>query len=211
MATKGSGAVLSVATAVSGTAVSATAITKANPAVVTATNTYSAGDVVTSSGIVGMTQLNNRAFVVTAPSGTQFTLKGEDSTNDSVYVSGGSFQKQTMAAIATVQSIGGFDGQAAEIDVTSLSSTAKEFLLGLQDFGQVTIKVLLTNGDAGQAQLRTIQRTQAPTAFTLQLSDGSISAFIALVKQFSFEGVQPDGAVSGSVTLRVTNAPPWFA
>lgn len=211
MAIKGQGAILSVASAASGSALAITAITNANPAVVTCTNTFAAGDIVFLAGVAGMTDVNNQAFVVLAPSGAAFSLKGVDSTNFGVYASGGTAQKYTMTALSQPTKVAGFDGQSAEIDVTHLQSTAKEILLGLQDFGNVTFTVWLLAGDAGQALLRSLKRTQAITPFSLKLSDGSTAAFMAGVKQFSFDGVQPDGAVGGNVTLRVTNAPAWFA
>lgn len=211
MAIKGQGAILSVATAVLAAAATITAATNANPVVCTATNTFTAGEVVSITGVVGMTDINNRAFVVTAPSGAAFSLKGVDGTAFGVYASGGSAQGWTMTALSQPTELSGFDGQSSEIDVTHLQSIAKEILLGLQDFGNVTLKLWLLSGDAGQAYLRTIKASQAITPFSLKLSDGTVSAFMAGVKQFSFDGVKPDGAVGISCTLRVTNAPAWFA
>lgn len=211
MAIKGQGAILSVASAASGSALAITGITNANPAVATCTNTFAAGDVVFITGVVGMTDVDNQAFIVASPSGSAFALKGVDSTNFGVYASGGTAQKYTMQALSQPTQISGFDGQASEIDVTHLQSVAKEILLGLQDFGNVTLKLWLLSADTGQALLRSLKRTATFTPYSLKLSDGSVSAFMAGVKQFSFDGVQPDGAVGVSVTLRVTNQPAWFA
>jgi hypothetical protein len=210
MAQKGQGAVLSVATA-AGTNITITGITKANPAVVTATNTLSNGDIVTITGVVGMTEVNNRAFVATAVSGTTFTLKGVDSTNYTTYGSGGVANKQTMTAISQPTQVTGFSGQSSEIDVTHLQSLAKEFQLGLQDFGTVDMRVWLVNSDTGQQKLRSLKEQAASAAFSIVLASGDTAVFMALVKQFSFDGVQPDGAVGGNVSLRITNAPAWFA
>jgi hypothetical protein len=138
-------------------------------------------------------------------------LKGVDSTLYGAYVSGGTVQGYTMELIANVNDVKGFDGQPSEIDITNLQSLAKEWLLGLQDFGTVTITCFLLNSDAGQAQLRSIKQQQIAWPFSLQLADGTIAAFMAFVKQFGFEGVKPEGAVGGTITLRVTNAPAWFA
>jgi len=209
-AIKGAGASLAVSTAAA-SPVTITAITAASPTVVTATNTYVAGDIVVITGVVGMTQLNNRAFVVSAPSGANFTLKGEDSTGYTAYVSGGQSVKQTMTTIAAVTNFQGFDGQASEIDVTNLQSAAKEFQLGLEDFGQSTFSVFATNGDAGQARLRAIKSLALLTAFSLTLSDGEVTAFMAFVKQYTLTDVKPDGAVGGNITLRHSSRPAWLA
>ena len=67
-----------------------TAITKADPAVVTASaHGLSDGDRVYISGIVGMTELNNREFTVANKTTNTFELSGEDSSSHTTYTSGG--------------------------------------------------------------------------------------------------------------------------
>lgn len=70
-----------------------TAITKANPAVVTYTgaDTYANGDQVYISGVVGMTEVNNRRFTVANVNvgANTFELSGVNSTGYTTYSSGG--------------------------------------------------------------------------------------------------------------------------
>lgn len=61
-------------------AVTGTAITAANPAVVTMTNTYSEGDVVQLYGTTGMLQISGMAFTISSVSGSGFTLAGLDAS-----------------------------------------------------------------------------------------------------------------------------------
>lgn len=61
-------------------AVTGTAITAANPAVVTMTNTYSEGDVVQLYGTTGMLQIAGMAFTISSVSGSGFTLLGLDAS-----------------------------------------------------------------------------------------------------------------------------------
>jgi hypothetical protein len=78
------------------TAQNITAITQANPAVVTyAGADYSNGDRVILTGIVGMTQLNNREFIVANVNAgaNTFELSGINSAGYSAYASGGSVAK----------------------------------------------------------------------------------------------------------------------
>jgi hypothetical protein len=212
MATKGQGGQLAVGSALSGSALVITAATAASPVVLTVTNTFTAGDIAVVAALTsGPTNLNNRAFVASPVSGTTATLKGEDGSANAAYsASGGTIQKWTMVNVAGGSRIAGFDGQAAEIDTTTLQSQAKEFLLGLQDFGQVTLDLLQIT-DTGAARLRAVKTLQLIVPFSLTLSDGTVAAFMAGVKQFTFSGVEPDAAVKNSVILRVTNAPAWFA
>ena len=76
------------------TAKTITAITKANPAVVTSnSHGYSNGDHVWIAGIVGMTRLNGRRFTVASSSTNTFALTGENSSNYDAYSSGGTASK----------------------------------------------------------------------------------------------------------------------
>ena len=76
------------------TAKTITAITKANPAVVTSnSHGYSNGDHVWIAGIVGMTRLNGRRFTVASSSTNTFALTGENSSNYDTYSSGGTASK----------------------------------------------------------------------------------------------------------------------
>jgi len=68
-----------------------TAATQASPCAITtgAAHNLTSGDEIFIEDITGMTQLNNRFFVVTVTGGTTFTLNGENSSGYTAYVSGG--------------------------------------------------------------------------------------------------------------------------
>lgn len=188
-----------------------TAATKANPCVVTCgTHGIANGKIITIDGVVGMIELNGRAFVASNVAATTIELKGVDSTGYTTYVSGGSVVEQTMTEVGGINAMSGFDGEAGEIDTTTLRDTAKTYLIGLQDFGNISLGFFLIT-DTGQARLRALKGTAATGTFDIILSDGTTSAFRALVKSFSFDTGGPDGAVSGSCTLRITGEPSWFA
>ena len=71
-----------------------TAITKANPAVVTsASHGYSNGDHVWINSVGGMTRLNGRRFTVANKTTNTFELSGENSTSYDSYTSGGTAAK----------------------------------------------------------------------------------------------------------------------
>lgn len=79
------------------TAQNITAITKANPAVVTysGSDTYANGDSVYFDNIVGMTELNGMEFTVAGVNtgANTFQLSGVDSTAYTTYVSGGTIEE----------------------------------------------------------------------------------------------------------------------
>ena len=218
-AQKGSNAKFSVASA-AGSPKTITAITQANPAIVTATaHGFSQGDVVVLDNIVGMTQLNGRAFTVdftavgASPITNKFALKGVDTSgsNYSAYSSGGTATKQTMTQVAGILEVSGFDGSAAEIDVTQIDSTSKEYIIGLQDFGTATLRAFLAPTDAGQTLLRGLRAQAALAAYSVLLASGQQATFMAYVRQFTFSGVKADGAVEGQLVLRITKEPAYFA
>ena len=71
-----------------------TAITAANPAVVTSTSHgFSNGNDVWIAGVVGMTRLNGRRFTVASSTTNTFALTGENSTSYDAYSSGGTASK----------------------------------------------------------------------------------------------------------------------
>jgi len=73
-----------------GTTTAITAATQANPVVITAVgHPYSNGDEVYITGVVGMTEINDLRFTVSAVGGNNFSLSGVDGTGYTAYVSGG--------------------------------------------------------------------------------------------------------------------------
>lgn len=210
MAIKSQGALVRVSTAAAAAKV-ITGITAANPPVVTSTaHGLTAGTIIVITGVVGMDEVNNRAFVVASPLTNSFELKGVDGAAYTAYGSGGSATPQTMTDVAEVVSANGFDGQADEVDTTHLRSRAKEYLIGLQDFGNVQLEVNLVPSDTGQKKCRSLKAAAAAGVFSITLSSGEIAAFMALVKSFPFTNNTND-KVSGSMSLRVTGEPSYFA
>ncbi len=81
-----------------------TAITQANPAVVTSnSHGFSNGDRVFISGVVGMTQVNNLEFTVAGATTNTFQLSGVDSSAYTTYSSGGTVGK--IVEVTTTYSI----------------------------------------------------------------------------------------------------------
>jgi len=77
---------------------SVTAVTQANPAVVTAVgHTFVTGNTIVITDVAGMTELNNRSFKVTVLTADTFELQDEDSTAYTAYVSGGTATRANSA------------------------------------------------------------------------------------------------------------------
>ena len=106
--------------------------------------------------------------------------------------------------IGSIVSYTGFDGVVQEIDTTTLASVAKEYEVGLEDFGSFSFEVLIDDSDAGQTALRAAKTAGTTDGYVLTMNTGS-RTFDALVTSFS-DSAGVDDVVKGSVTLKITGA-----
>lgn len=121
----------------------------------------------------------------------------------------------TPTAINGIKSISGLgSSSAAEIDVTTLASTYKEFRMGIPDFGQFTLKFNFNLDDAGQVEMKAKMEAQTPALLaisfpstnpTVILNICTITAYILNMQA----DAEADGVIQGSATVRVTGAPVW--
>jgi hypothetical protein len=112
----------------------------------------------------------------------------------------------TPTPIENITSFSGFDGEAAEIDVTVLDSVSKEFLAGLTDPGTFSFEFFpnFLTATAGQELLRAAALSGAVTDFELELSDGVKIDFQATVRNALSSSGGVDAALTGSASLRIT-------
>ena len=110
--------------------------------------------------------------------------------------------------IKNIKSFTGFDGSNSEIDVTNLSSTAKEYRLGLEDNGQFALELDRDLSDAGQTALLAARDAQTGKQFELTLANGEKATFTGFVKKFSMAG-GVDQVVKGSADIRISGPVTW--
>ena len=85
--------------------VALTAATQANPCVITSnSHALNNGDTIHIASVVGMTELNDRRFVVANKTTNTFELRGEDSTGHTAYSSGGTFARDFTSANSAAMS-----------------------------------------------------------------------------------------------------------
>jgi hypothetical protein len=114
-------------------------------------------------------------------------------------------------AIGNIKTYSGFDGEASEIDVTDLDSTAKEFILGLIDHGSIGIDYFTDFSDAGQDALRVAALSGASVDMILTLTDSPVTTatFTAFVKNAHKLDGGVDAANEGSAALKISGAVVW--
>ena len=181
-----------------------TAISKAAKAVVTVgTHTFVKGDVVKIAAVVGMTEINGLKGIVDATTGTTITLANIDSTAFTTYTSGGTAGLLQFFETCQHKSYSGFDGQASEIDTTTLCSTAKEKTLGLQDAGGMSADLHYVEDDAFQIEAKVAKKDALSRWFKLVKKNGYIKVFEGYVRSLSDSGAV-DGTNAGTLAVTIT-------
>lgn len=113
--------------------------------------------------------------------------------------------------VGGIISFSGFDGEASDIDITTLDSTAKEYRQGLQDFGGFTLELNRDPNDSGQDELLTQRAAQTTSECILTLPDDvtlNRATFNAYVKSVSISGAV-DEVARGTATLKITGSVTW--
>lgn len=174
------------------------------PTVLTVTtHGFNNGDVVVLAGLTGAdaATLNGQTVAVQFKTTSTFAV-AVDTTGLSITASG-TATPNTYTTINNVKTFSAFDGKAAVIDITNLSSTAKEKLMGLQDFGKFTFDIDIDQNDAGQAALIAAKASRAIKLFKLNLSNSKVASFSGFVMSYPNTG-GVDKVVSGSVEVEIS-------
>lgn len=114
---------------------------------------------------------------------------------------------ETFNAVGQVTSIDGPDGSAPVIDVSNLSSTAREKTQGLADEGQITLQLQYDMDDTGQSRLKTLRTGRTLGSFKIEMSDSPATtlSFSGYVLQFA-RSFNIDEVVMGTVTIEISGS-----
>lgn len=189
-----------------------TAITNANPAVVTSAGHGRAdGDVIKITDVVGMTELNDGVYVLDVVDANSYRLLGVDSSDYGVYVSGGIVDVAEFSNFCELTNYNRQGGSKQEEDTTSLCSVAKEYELGLRDFGTTQIDYKFAPQTAIQLALAEFDDSGDEVAVKVVLpNSGGIMVQLGFIQQTS-EQAGNGGIWRGSMTIRNTGARADFA
>ena len=114
-------------------------------------------------------------------------------------------------AIKNVQSISGIgSGSASDIDVTDLQSTAKEYLTGLKDEGEISIALKYDYSDAGQGIIQTAVDNSSLIYFDIEIpisgmTTGARFSFSGTPKSFS-KDIGVDAVVDSTITVMISGS-----
>lgn len=134
-------------------------------------------------------------------------MSGELRTEGLTIAIGDQASPEVFNTIINVMSISsnGLGGARSDIDVTNLSSTAREYLTGLPDIEEVTFTINQVTTDTYHTLLETLHGTGASRNYriTLPSSPAVQYNFTATVKNVS-PSYEVDDVVKQDVTLRPT-------
>lgn len=187
-----------------GSSLSITAITKATQAVVSATNTLVAGDVVIFGVVSGMPEINGKLGIVQTATGASFTVNIDSSGYAAVGTSGVA-TPQTAIKVGNVQDFTPDGGTSNVIDVTNLDSDAKEKRQGLQDNGNYALTFDADDTDPGQLALVAARASQSVVVFKQVYPGGfKIRAFQGFVQKITEPVAGVDKVLRCTGTIVVT-------
>ncbi len=206
------GSTIAVLTAYQGESpsVAISAATKANPCVLTVGSGHGrvAGDVIEITGVVGMVELNNTSFIVSAVDSTHITLYNTDSSGYTTYASGGAVQGALFSNFCELTSYDRTGGSSPQIDATSLCSTANEYEVGLPDSGTTKIGYNFAPQTAIQLAIAAFDTSKELMAVRIELpNSGGKRVQLGFIQQTS-ESVSKGGLWTGNITIQ--NTGPYF-
>lgn len=116
---------------------------------------------------------------------------------------------EVFAEVINITDFSGPSPSRPEIDTTNLSSTAKEYLLGLKDHGTIQFSGNLAPGNTVHQTIME-DDLDANTArnWKVTFAGGESAVFAAFVQGFPLQGSK-DGIVTYSLTLRITGEITW--
>lgn len=187
-----------------GTVKNITGLALGFPTIVTsAAHGFANGDIVTFAALAGNTTLNGLTAVVRNVTTNTFAVD-INTTGGAAWTSGGTATPVAWTPIGNLTSFKGFDGQANEIDITNMGSVAKEFLLGIQDYGHFTFDVDKDFTDAGQLACDAAKRAGTLKNFKLTLPNAKTATFSGYVKNTPLDGVVDQTLKTTGISIRIT-------
>lgn len=132
-------------------------------------------------------------------------MSNEVETQGIVLQRAGDESPSVYTTIPNIVSIDGPGGSASEIDVTNLSSSAKEFKIGLKDEGTIGVEMNYDPTNAQHTGLLTDRDNRTLRSFKVVLTDSGaeVWSFQAYVQEARLS-VQPDSVTKLNATLRIS-------
>jgi hypothetical protein len=165
-----------------GAAKTITAITKANPGVVTSTSHGLANGTYVLLSIVGMFELDQVVARVANQTTNTFELEGIDTTTYNTFVSGSAYAITFGSSMSTAQGVNVSGGEPEFVDITTVHDNVRKRAPTVVSPMTMSIESFYDPSNAALAQLATATRTKTTRAILLTFANSTKmvgSAFVA--------------------------------
>lgn len=178
--TKWSGVAIAIQSALAA-ADTISAITKANPGVVSAAAHGLANGSYAVHTIQGMRQLDDMVVRVANQASGTYELEGLNTTAFDTFSSGTAEEITFGTSLATATNVNASGGDFDFIDVTTIHDTVKKQIPGLANPATFTFENIWDPSDAGLLALKSASDTQSKRAFKFTFANGRILVFTGYV------------------------------
>ena len=162
--------------------ISISAISQANPGVVTAAgHGLSNGDVVKFSVTEGMVQLDGQAVRVSAVSTNNFTLENLDTSDYDAWTTGSVDLIDTFVTYAASTSISMPNPAPVKLDSTTLQDKTKHYVFGMPDAPDGSATALFNPGGSAEEIIKAATRTNSSLVIRITFASGQKRIFNAFV------------------------------
>ena len=186
-----------------------TAITKANPAVVSCTaHGYSNGDIVFVLA-EGMFQVDARVFRVASVATDSFALEGEDSTQFDDFIAGTVAKSTLGTTITTATTISSSGGDFAMIDKTTIHQNTRSEMPGLPNAINYSMEHIWDPSDAGLKAMKVASDLQQRRVFKFTIGD-AIVLFAGYVGCTLLPGGQAQDLVKTTSVFTLDGTPTYY-
>lgn len=188
-----------------------TAITKADPAVVSiAGHSYVNGDYVVINS-QGMGQVHGRVFRVSGVAAGTFELEGEDSSLFDDFSTGDAAKITFGTTLGTVTGVSGSGGDFDFIDTTTIHDNAKKQIPGAASALSYQFENIWDVADAALIAMKKASDNQTQSAFLFTFPNGYKMAFNGYVGASLTPGGSAQDKVVTTVTITAFGAPTYYA
>ncbi len=189
-----------------------TAITKANPGVVTSVaHGYSNGNILFLT-VSGMYQLDNKVVRVANKTNDTYELEGVDTTAFDTFSSGTAELITFGTSITTATTVNAAGGNFEFIDSTTIHGNAKTQLPGLPEAATFSMDHIWDVSDAGLLAMKTASDSQAKRAFKFTFgTGGKIMLFAGYVGANLLPGGSAQQLVTTPTVITMDGTPTYYA
>lgn len=195
-----------------GTPQTVSGITLANPGVATYVGTDPANNSIFIFDVVGMTEVDSRAFAVKNVNGAGNTMEfGESTASYHAFVSG-TFTPVTLgASMATVQSVTASGGEPEFADITTIHDQIRRRVPTVVSPFEMAFECIWDPADAAHVELGVASRSITTRVIKVTFSDGSFMVGNAYISCANVPTGTAQDAVKTSVTFSFDGLPTVYS